>query len=113
MLSPRSSRCMYSASASSSRLGGEGPGGTDGVTARSSSVLRRGCRGGRRCGPGAGGGNGRAAPGPACSPRSLALVQSAAQGLHAALDQACRGGGTAAEVLGDVGQRPALQVAQA
>ena len=43
---------------------------------------------------------------------SLVAVQPAAEGLHAALDQPCRGGGGSAEVPGDVGQRPALEVAQ-
>src|SRR5262249_17339351 len=46
------------------------------------------------------------------SRRSLAAVQLATQDLHSALDQPCRGGTGPAETDGDVGQRPALQVAQ-
>src|SRR6516162_5846858 len=43
---------------------------------------------------------------------SIVSVQLATQGLHAALDQPCRGSGTSPQMLRDVGERPALQVAQ-
>lgn len=43
---------------------------------------------------------------------SVVSAQLAAQGLHAAFDQSRGGGGTSTEMLCDVGQCPALQVAQ-
>src|SRR5215831_7021126 len=43
---------------------------------------------------------------------SVVSAQLATQGLHAALDQPRRGGGTSAQMPCDVGQRPAFQVAQ-
>src|SRR4051812_47245754 len=130
MASPRSRRCMYSTSTSSTRPWRALSSPEVGVMARSSSVSRH------RCGslfvPPAEAGEGE----PKSSARAnksqqtavaRALLRSlssfllrvpippvhpAPQGLHAALDQARGGGLGAAEMPGDLGQRTAFQVAQ-
>src|SRR5262249_51400971 len=123
-----SRRCRYSPSTSSSRRSREESGEEDGVMARFSSVSCHWCQpvvptvvGRGRGGPGneqMKGERGQKAvvihPSAVLLPKvSITFGQPPAKGLDSALDQPGGGGRGPAEVPGDVGQRPAFQVAQA